>query len=178
MQSDPHRAGQIRAQSAQAGREARGHLGKLMVRQAARRKLEANQAACDSAAQIGQHQSGKLTQALERAEEAGLAPASAAPPEPEPYKAPPPRDYSEWSAEEKRVDMLRWTAGVYAIHNTERVQLIRKLGGLPPDCDYEPPPPDVLQEIITGTGCNLLWADRYVPYKMPADGPRMPENMP
>ena len=178
MLSDPKRAGQIRAQAGQAGREARGHLGRLLVLQAARTRRDADPAACAGAKLTEHRQHGKLTDALERVEareeEFGPAPTRVAA-GPALFKALPPLDYSEWPEEDKRKDMLRWTAGVYALHNTMRVQLIRKLGGLPPDCDYEPPEADVLHEIIHGNGCNLRWADAYVPYKMTD---RMPDVMP
>jgi hypothetical protein len=80
---------------------------------------------------------------------------------------PPLRDYSEWTDEEKRIDRLRWEAGHYAVLNTMRVQEMRKLGGLPPNCNYEPPRPELLQEILTGNHSNLRWADTYVPYTGP-----------
>jgi hypothetical protein len=66
---------------------------------------------------------------------------------------------------------LRGEAGKYAVLNPVRVQQIRKLGGLPPDCDYEPPRPEVLHEIIHGNCSNLRWADTYEPYVMPEPGP-------
>jgi len=56
-------------------------------------------------------------------------------------------------------------AGRYAILNTDRVKLIRKLGRLPDNCDFEPPEPKLLHEIITGNSSNLCWADEYEPHK-------------
>jgi hypothetical protein len=48
-----------------------------------------------------------------------------------------------------------------------QVKRIRQHGGLPPDCDFEPPDPELLHAIVTGNGSNLRWADRYEPYVAP-----------
>jgi hypothetical protein len=167
--ADLKQAGKLRAQAASMGREARGFLGKFERMQALRKKREATDETRESAAWSEHCTLGLMTQALEslppQPPASPPAPAAAAPAPPP--KAPPPRDYDEWSDEEKRVDRLRWQADRYAILHTERVKLIRQLGGLPPDCDFEPPPPDVLHEIIHGNGSNLRWADTYKPYVMP-----------
>ncbi len=171
--ADPKQAGKLRAQAASMGREARGFLGRFERMQAVREKRDANDATRESAAWTQHRVLNQLTQALESLPPAPPpanqppAPAAAAPSKPP--KAPPPRDYDEWSEEEKRVDRLRATAGRYAILNTMRVERIRQLGGLPPDCDYEPPPPDVLHEIINGNSSNLRWADTYEPWVAPAE---------
>jgi hypothetical protein len=48
-----------------------------------------------------------------------------------------------------------------------RVKRIRQLGGLPPDCDYEPPRPEILDLIVNGETSNLLWADTYEAWVAP-----------
>jgi hypothetical protein len=176
--ADPKRVAQARAQSASMGRESRGFLGSLLRLQAARQKREANDASRDSAAWTERSTFGLMTQAMEIMPPAPK-PAPAPPPAPPVQTAPPaaelprsrflpPQDYSEWSDEEKRQDRLSARASRYAILNTMNVQLIRKLGRLPDNCDFEPPDPELLHEIIHGTHPNLLWADTYEPYVMPA----------
>ena len=54
-------------------------------------------------------------------------------------------------------------ADKYAVLHPMRARLIRRLGGLPPDCGVESPPPDLLDAIRTGEASNLLWADRLTP---------------
>jgi hypothetical protein len=161
------------------GRESRGFLGSLLRLQAARQKREANDASRDSAAWTERSTFGLMSQAMEVMPPAEapapppVPPPSAAlspPPAAElpPSRFLPPQDYSEWSDEEKRQDRLSARASRYAILNTMNVQLIRKLGRLPDNCDFEPPDPELLHEIIHGTHPNLLWADTYEPYVMPA----------
>ncbi len=168
--ADLKQAGQLRAQSASMGREARGYMGKLLSLQAARRKREATDKSRSSAALTEQCVLGLMTDALRRLPppEEPAPPPAAAPAATAPGKrpmAPPPRDYDEWSDEEKHVDLVRWQADRYAIQHTLRVQLIRKLGGLPPNCDFEPPPPEVLEYIIHADSENMRWADGYEPWK-------------
>jgi len=167
----------LRAQAASMGREARGYLGKLFALQAVRKKREATDADRESAAWTEHSVLNQLTDALERLPPqppVAAPPPQSAPPaaaEPPPQAPPPqparPRDYEEWSDEEKHRDRIRRQADRYAILHTMRVKRIRQLGGLPPDCDYEPPEPEVLHAIITGTGSNLRWADTYEPWVPP-----------
>ena len=174
---DPRLAMKLRAQAASMGREARGYLGKLFALQAVRKKREATDADCESAAWTEHSVLNQLTDALERLPPqppVAAPPPQSAPPaaaEPPPQAPPPqparPRDYEEWSDEEKHRDRIRRQADRYAILHTMRVKRIRQLGGLPPDCDYEPPEPEVLHAIITGTGSNLRWADTYEPWVPP-----------
>jgi hypothetical protein len=94
------------------------------------------------------------------------APLAATAPEPRaPSPFLPPREYDDWSDEEKREDRLRAEAERYAILNTKRVQLIRKLGRLPDNYDFETPRPELLHQIIHGNCSNLRWADAYEPYQ-------------
>jgi hypothetical protein len=167
--ADPKRVAQLYAQNARMGREARGYLGLLLRLQAVRGKREAKDDTREAAAWTQQAASGLMMDALERLPagrpEMPETPAPAQPAAPAPAEKPRWRDYSEWSDEEKRQEKLESDAGLYAVLHTERVKKIRQLGGLPPDCDYEPPPPEILDFIIHGDHSNLRWADTYVPYK-------------
>ena len=170
----PDLARKCRAQAASMSREARGLLGRLERMQAIRGKREANPEDCNSAHWTEHCLHGGMTQAL-----ASLPPQAPPRPPPPPAARPaaepaaakpkwaPLRDYNDWTPEEKARERLRGEAGRYAVLNPVRVKQIRKLGGLPPDCDYEPPRPEVLHEIIHGNGSNLRWADTYEPYVMP-----------
>jgi len=95
---------------------------------------------------------------------AAVPAAAAAVPAPEKVRY---RDYSEWSEEEKQADRLRSKADHWAILNTVQAKRIRQHGGLPPDCDFEPPEPEVLHAIINGDTSNLRWADTYEPWVPP-----------
>jgi hypothetical protein len=178
--ADPKRLAQARAWSASMGREARGFLGSLLRLQAARQKREAHDASRESAAWSERSTLGLMTQAMEIMPPASVPvaapPAAASPPLVQPVPPPPaaelppsrylpPQDYSEWSEEEKRQDRLSARASRYAILNTKDVQLIRKLGRLPDNCDFEPPDPELLHEIIHGNHPNLRWADTYEPWQ-------------
>jgi hypothetical protein len=165
------------AQNARMGREARGYLGSLLRLQSVRGKREAKDDTREAAAWSQQATSGLMMDALQQlpagrpeappafAHVAAQAKPAAAPKPAAPAEKPRWRDYSEWSDEEKREEKLWSDAGRYAVLHTERVKRIRQLGGLPPDCDYEPPPPEILDIIIHGDDANLRWADTYVPYK-------------
>jgi hypothetical protein len=179
---DPKRAGQARAQAASMGRESRGYVNTLLRLQRTREKREATSAGCDSAAMTEHSVRGLLLDGLQRlppepprpeapAPAADAAPdaasANAATPGQTASAAQPrkfqPRDYSEWSDEEKARDRLRWEGDQYAVLYTERVKLMRKLGGLPLGCDFEAPRPELLEQILHGTSSNLRWADTYEP---------------
>jgi len=171
---DPKRWGQLMAQAASMGREARGYVNTLYRVQRVRQKREATEASRDAAAMAEHCTLGLMTQALER-----MPPGPPKRPAVQPAKAvaaaaPAPaaekvhyRDYSEWSEEEKQADRLRAKADHYAIVNTVRVKEIRKLGRLPDNCDFEPPEPEVLHAIINGDTSNLRWADEYEPWVPP-----------
>ncbi len=168
-----------RAEAACMGREGRGYLGKLESLQKAHRKHEATRASPEGTAMTEQSMPSLMTDAMERLppvppadapSERAAAGDAATPAESAsalPRKPAPPQVYSEWSDEEKQLDRIRWEADQYAVHHTMRVQAIRKLGGLPPDCDYEPPPPEVLHAIINLDGPVMRFADTYVPWVPP-----------
>jgi hypothetical protein len=166
---DWKRVMQCYAQSARMGREARGYLGSLLRLQAVRGKREANDDKREAAAWTQEAASGLMTDALAQLPKGRPETSAPAEPAPAPAVVAPQkqvwRDYSEWSDEEKRQEKLESDAGLYAVLHTERVKKIRQLGGLPPDCDYEPPPPEILDFIIHGDHANLRWADTYIPYK-------------
>jgi hypothetical protein len=150
--ADLHLAGQIRAQAASMGREARGYRTTLLRMQETRRKREANNETCDSAAWTEHCALGLMAMARE------VAPAKAssiAATEPEPPPA------SPVAAEEQ--PSLVHEAERYAAVYPRRAKLIRKHRGMPLDCDFPPLEPDLLHAIVTGDGPNLRWADEYNP---------------
>jgi hypothetical protein len=172
-------ANQLRAQSASMGREARGYANTLLRLQAVRAKREAKDDTRENAAWTEHSVFGLMTDALEGlpakppqaaartpdAPDAAGARGAATPP---PRQFLPPLDYKDWPEEEKRRDRLSARASRYAILNTERVKQMRRIGGLPDPCDFEPPDPELLQEILTGTHLDLIWADTYEPYVDPS----------
>jgi hypothetical protein len=188
--TDPKRVAQLMAQAASFGREARGYIGKLFSAQAVRIKREAKPTGADDAAFAEHCQQGMLTAAwaaLPLEPERPAAPATAAAaagsgvtgsgaagsgdvvtlvPRP---KAPPPRDYSEWSDEEKRLDRLRAEADRWTIYNTLQARRIREHGGAPPDADFEIPRPELLAAILAGKGDLFRLCDTYVPWKPPTE---------
>lgn len=171
---DPKREAQLIAQAHSFGREARGHLNALFRAQAVRKKREATEASRDSAAMAEHCTLGLMTDALERMPPGPPArPAMPVAAAKEPPQSKPPQkvqliDYDDWPEEEKQQNRLRREADRYAILNTMQVKRIRQYGGLPPDCDFEPPPPEVLHVLITGNSSTLRWADEYEPYVAPA----------
>jgi hypothetical protein len=175
---DVKTAGKLRAQAASMGRESRGYLGALFLLQSVRVKREAKDASRNSAGWAEHCVLGLMTEALEGMPAAAgpvVVAASASAPAiesaaetPSPPPQPRYRDYNDWSDEVKRRDRLSWETGRYAVRNTMRVKLIRRLGGLPPDCDFEPPSPELLHGIIHGTRPNLRWADTSEPWVSPA----------
>ena len=50
-------------------------------------------------------------------------------------------------------------AETYPLLYPRRARLIRRLGGLPSDCDFGPPEPELLQAIVTGTSLALRVLD-------------------
>jgi len=160
---DLQRAAQCRAQAASAGREARGCLGALLRAQAARRKYEATDAGREDAAQMEHSTFDGMTEVLESMPPAREAAAALVVTAPEP---PPPLTPEE-AAEVEKQGVLKRRASRYAILNTVQVKRIRQHGGLPPDCDFEPPDPELLHAIVTGDGSNLRWADTYEPWVAP-----------
>jgi hypothetical protein len=175
--SDPKRSDQLRAQSGQMANQAIGYYNKLEQAQAARNKREANDAAQESAAPAQQMiVLDAMIEAMEslppgppprRLIQATAATAQAAEPPAPPVKLRVLRDYNDWSDEEKRVDRLRWEVDRYAILKTRHAKLIRQLGGLPPNCDFEPPPDEVLQQLIRRTDSNITWVDTWEPWVHP-----------
>jgi len=173
---DPKREAQLIAQAASFGREARGYANTLYRMQRVRQKREATEASRDGAAMAEHCTLGLMTDALERmppgppkrpAMPAAKAVAAAAPaPAAEKVRY---RDYSEWPEEEKQADRLRANADHWAILNTVQAKRIRQHGGLPPDCDFEPPAPEVLHAIINGDTSTLRWADEYEPWVAPTE---------
>ena len=173
---DPKRADQIRAQAAHMGREQRGFINALLRLQRVREKRESTEASCGNADRTEHSVRGLMLDAVPllppmrevdadaiasaAASAAGAAASAGATPAGQRPKFIP-RDYDDWSDEEKAADRLRWEGDRYAILNTDRVKLMRKIGGLPPGYDFEVPRPDLLEQILHGDSANLRWADTY-----------------
>jgi hypothetical protein len=90
------------------------------------------------------------------------APASDAAPSPvPPSDAAPSRRHraraTTWAGEPPRD--LPAEADYYAIIYPDRVRLIRRYGGLPPDCTFGPPDDDLVHAIVTGTSLVLRALD-------------------
>jgi hypothetical protein len=111
---------------------------------------------------------GLMTQALATLPPPPPALDAAAPAEPERTR---PLAWSDLTEQEQQASLLQQEADRYALYNTVRVQRIRTLGGLPPDCDYEPPRPEILDLIINGDTSTLRWADTYVAWVPPSPMP-------
>jgi hypothetical protein len=87
-----------------------------------------------------------------------------------PRMEPPPRIYSQprsgRSSREQAQDDdwpkldLAHEAEQYAIHYPKRAQLIRRLGGLPANCSFGPPEPDLVRAIVIGTSPALRALDQ------------------
>jgi hypothetical protein len=191
--ADPKRADQLRNQASRMRRDACGYYATLVRMQATRQKREANPVTCDSAALTERCMLGMMQEALAsmppgapraRAVAAPApAPAAAAPAPPpaaaapapaaaEQPPAPAPRqfvDYDDWPEEVKHKYRVCAEADRYAIVHTMQAQLIRRLGRVPDNCDFELPEPEVLEALITGNNLNLQWCDSYVPWKPPAE---------
>jgi hypothetical protein len=181
--TDPKLVTRLHAQQASMGREARAWRSALARMQTARRKEAARDGTRTAAA--------GSTPGIAAADEAApgvpvtpmadlmteaLASLSPMPPPPRaPVAAPPPGEeapprplaWSDLTEEEQRQSLLWQEADRYAICHTARVKRIRQLGGLPPNCDYEPPRPEILDMIIHGETSNLIWADSYQSWAPP-----------
>ena len=143
-----HRADAILAKkcAAQADsmmRQSRGFRSLLMRVQAQRQKREADSTALEKAAWIEHCAIGLMADALGR-------------PQPAPIAEPPPPDAAPTPEEETPPpsDPLA-EADQYAIIYPRRAALIRSLGGLPPNCDFGAPAPELVHAIVTGTSPTL-----------------------
>ena len=143
-------ATKCRAQASAMMRQARGYRSLLLRVQAARQKREANDTTRERDAWTGQAVLGLMAEALQPppAPEAVAVAAEVAP-------APAPR------AAPKAVPAeLAAEGDAYALHYPRRARLIRRHGGLPPDCDFGPPDPELVHAIVAGTSPVLRAADR------------------
>lgn len=116
-------------------RQARAARELLLRVQAERRTREADNAAADRAAWTEHCALGLMTDAIGTAPPAPMA-------EPPP---PPPQQPAEAPAADPIAE-----AEQYAIIYPQRAARIRVLGGLPQPLDFGPPPPELVQAIITG----------------------------
>ena len=134
-------------------RQSRGALSLLLRVQAVRQKREADAAATHAAAWTEHCAIGLMADALGRPNAPAAAPAPPPPPpEPEP--------------EDKFASLSE--ADQYAILYPRRAALIRRHGGLPPDCDFGPPEPDLERAIATGTSPILRALDAQAEATVPA----------
>ena len=134
---------QCTAQSANMMRQARGFRSLLLRVQAARQKREADSAATQSAAWTEHCAIGLMADALGRPKPAPILQPPPSPPTPEPGD-----DFVTLSE-----------ADQYAIMYPSRAALIRRHGGIPPNCTFGPPEPDLAHAIATGTSPILRALD-------------------
>ena len=122
-------------------RKAQSARSLLLRLQAERRKREADSAATDRAAWSEHCAVGLMADALGHASPAAAPEPPSPPPEPQPPEEPVPDLVAE--------------ADRYAIIYPQRAARIRALGGLPQPCDFGPPPPELVDAIVTGTSPTL-----------------------
>jgi hypothetical protein len=152
-------AAKLEAQARSMMREARGARSLLLRVQAARHKREKDTAAREQDAWAEQAVLGLMSDALGHAE-----PAPAATPRPRPAPAPvaarrrPVAAAKPNEAAEPERDLAA-EADSYAILYPRRARLIRRLGGLPSNCDFGPPEPELVHAIVTGTSPALRALD-------------------
>ncbi len=151
---------QLTAQSVSMMREARGYRSLLLRVQAARAKREATEASCDSAAWTEHCARSLMTEALHTPPGAPVpqVPPPAKPPPADDQAPPDPAASATPESEEPQVDFTA-EAETYAVIYPRRAQLIRRLGGLPVDCDFGPPEPELVHAIVTGASPALRALD-------------------
>ena len=130
------------AQAASTERKAQSARSLLLRLQTERRKRQADNAAADQDAWTEHCAIGMMANALGEA-------SPEAPPEPSPPPPPVPQP-----AEEPEPDLVA-EADRYAVIYPQRAARIRSLGGLPQPCDFGPPPPELVDAIVTGTSSTL-----------------------
>jgi hypothetical protein len=130
------------AQAASTERKAQSARSLLLRLQTERRKRQADNAAADQDAWTEHCAIGMMANALGDASPEAL---------PEPSPPPPP---APQSAEEPVPDLVA-EADRYAVIYPQRAARIRSLGGLPQPCDFGPPPPELVDAIVTGTSPTL-----------------------
>jgi hypothetical protein len=130
------------AQAASTERKAQSARSLLLRLQTERRKRQADNAAADQDAWTEHCAIGMMANALGDAAPEAL---------PEPSPPPPP---APQSAEEPVPDLVA-EADRYAVIYPQRAARIRSLGGLPQPCDFGPPPPELVDAIVTGTSPTL-----------------------
>jgi hypothetical protein len=110
--------------------------------------LAADNAARDQAAWIEHAAVSLMLEALGRAPPAPLA----EPSEPAPQPEPPPRQSEDKFAQLSEAER-------YATMYPRRAAEIRACGGLPPRVTFDPPPPELVSAIVTGTSPILRQLD-------------------
>ena len=184
----PEWAAKYRAQAASMMREANSAMRLLLLMQATRRKLEADNTLCDRAARTEHVATYAMAEALDaiRAEPTGPAPAatSTSSPVPSSFQAPssspleararraptPGAERAAASApepqpepaEELQPDAVA-EAEQYAAIYPERAALIRRLGRVPDNVSFGPPDDDIVAALVTASTPTLSALDRTVP---------------
>src|SRR5487761_2263735 len=130
----------LTAQSASMMRQARGYRSLLLRVQSAREKREANPATRDSAAWTEHCVLGLMAEALSLS----ASEPAAEPPVPEVAPPPPRRAVPTLAETDDPQPDPAAEAETYALHYPRRARLIRRLGGLPSDCDFGPPEPELV----------------------------------
>ena len=179
-ETTPEWAVKYRAQALAMMREAKGAMRLLLQMQAARRKLEADNVACDRAARAEHVAVALMAAALPHPHPAPLPagegdrtvappPSDQAPPLAEPASATEPpqkpspcgRGWGEGGAPEPLDPPAALTeAEHYAVLYPERAALIRRLRGLPLDLSFGPPDDDIVQALIAGRSPAFAALDR------------------
>jgi hypothetical protein len=129
------------AQAVSTERKAQSARTLLLRLQAERRKREADNETADRAAWSEHCAIGLMADALGHASPAPAPTPCSPPPDPHPPEESAPDPVSE--------------ADQYAAIYPRRAARIRALGGLPQPCDFGPPPPELVDAIVTGTSPTL-----------------------
>ena len=161
-ETTPEWATKCRAQAIGMMREANSALRLLLRLQEARRKLEADNVACDRAARAEHVAIALMAEALQQPA-SSPAPAYAGV-EPAAEEKPSPLggglgEAAEPASAVEEPDLLA-EAEHYAILYPERAALIRRVGGLPDDPSFGPPDDDLVQALIAGRSPALVALDR------------------
>jgi hypothetical protein len=156
--SDPGVAMKCQAQASHMMRTANAARSLLLRVQAARRKRDAVQAACEQDAWTIHATEGLLLAADGRS-------ATQPPPKPQAEPEPPPPPLTGDDDKFVRYDVVEQ----YALLHPRRAAEIRAYGGVPPTATYGPPEPETVLALITSTSPILQQIDQeYAAQAVPA----------
>ena len=166
-ETTPEMPAKRRAQAIGMMREAQGALRLLLKLQEARRKRDADPAACTSAEWMEHCAIRLMAEALSPAVAQAPSAEPQAPPMPEPQ--PEPAAAPEFAFAEEEIELDPACPGPrsgvaeaehYAVLYPERAALIRRLGRVPADVSFGPPDPDIVQALVTARTPALAALDR------------------